>query len=159
MYAYFTDSQQSLLPFFRMLLSQPRTLNCPHYQINLWTLLSQGGMLDRCIKLCCGIDRHCFRAQWGVYIFGIPFLQTTTGASFHTDIHQWSVSLPENWVSTAKCDEQCLRISKLENLPLSTSPPVHILLTVTISIDGDWSVHACGKQVTPHNCKILVASI
>ena len=110
--------------------------------------------------MCCGIVRHCLRAQWGVHIFGtyvecIRFHQTTTGASFHTDIQQWSVSLPENWVSTTKCDEQCLRISKLENLPLSTSPPVHILLTVTISIDGDWSVHACGKQLTPHNCKVL----
>ena len=70
-------------------------------------------------------------------------------------MNQWIITLPHKWISTYDPDGQCLRISRIEDLPLATSPPVCILLTVVVFLNGNWSVHACGKELFPTNCKVL----
>ena len=70
-------------------------------------------------------------------------------------MNQWIIPLPHKWIRTYDPDGKCLRISRLEDLPLATSPPVRILLTVVVFLNGNWNVHACGKELFPTNCKVL----
>lgn len=69
---------------------------------------------------------------------------------------QWEVCLPNNWINTTNPDEECKRLSKLENLPINDAwPPVHVQFTVVVYKDGRWFVRACGHKLTPCNCALL----
>ena len=87
--------------------------------------------------------------DYGVNLYNFAVRIFTLQATNELSITQ----LPKHWVSTSDPKEWCLRLSKLENLPVDGSClPTHVLLSFVSFADGSWLVHAYDQR---SNCEVL----
>ena len=65
------------------------------------------------------------------------------------------ISLPVGWIDQSSESDQCVRLCKLNNLPLESNQPVVVELCLVVNTDGSWSVYTCSRCLVSSSCRIL----
>ena len=68
---------------------------------------------------------------------------------------KWQISLPQNWKDQTCETEQCIRLCRLQNLPLESQNPVAVHSCLVVQADGSWEVFTRYRRLTPSSCQLL----